>query len=219
MWQRRSIAMWLMLFAEAGIGTRILQKRYLTDHPKGGRLAYHGRPAQGGARRMYSRAGLLFRRQNEVISGGENETDRPSRHVLGTGGARAGAACASTRAPVDPGTASTKNPNPATSTTTDEEGNNPLAREGDRSPTGQNPSMNSPSVYKPIEDITVGLGSRGPVRHPSRSDDAQDRQIQDMGESGLPSRSKGGAPKPKSRALRLTPPPASPRRPCTAPPC
>ena len=108
-----------------------------------------------------------------------------------------GAALASTQStPVDPGTASTKNPNPASSTTTDEEGNNPLAREGDRSPTGQNPSMNSPSVYKPIEDITVGLGSRGPASPPKPSHDAQDMQIQDMGASGLP-QEQGGASKPK----------------------
>jgi hypothetical protein len=85
--------------------------------------------------------------------------------------------------PVDPATASTKNPNPASSTTTDEEGNNPLAREGDHSPTGQNPLMNSPSTYKPIEDITVG---RGPASSPKPQNDAQDAQMKDRDEFGLP---------------------------------
>jgi hypothetical protein len=51
--------------------------------------------------------------------------------------------------PVDPATAPVTNPNPATSTTTDEEGNNPLAREGDHSPTQHNPPQGS----------TVGTGS------------------------------------------------------------
>jgi len=51
--------------------------------------------------------------------------------------------------PVDPATAPVTNPNPATSTTTDEEGNNPLAREGDHSPTR----------HSPPQDSTVGMGS------------------------------------------------------------
>jgi hypothetical protein len=86
--------------------------------------------------------------------------------------------------PVDPSTASIRNPNPASSTTTDEEGNNPLAREGDHSPTGQQEAMNEPSVYQPIEDITVGVGRRSPAS-PSmpapKGSGATDKEIEATG--------------------------------------
>ncbi len=102
--------------------------------------------------------------------------------------------------PVDPSTASTRNPNPATSTTTDEDGNNPLAREGDHSPTGHKQSMNEPSVYKPIEDITVGVGRspaspRGPAPG-TQGPGATDKEIEVLGDSGLPEE-QGGGPMPK----------------------
>jgi hypothetical protein len=58
--------------------------------------------------------------------------------------------------PIDPATASKTNPNPATSTTTDEEGNNPLAREGDHSPTGNERQL-LPEVGQPHG--TVGSSS------------------------------------------------------------
>jgi hypothetical protein len=47
------------------------------------------------------------------------------------------------------------NPNPASSATTDEEANNPLAREGENSPTGQGPSI---TTNPPLEG-TVGSGA------------------------------------------------------------
>jgi hypothetical protein len=47
-----------------------------------------------------------------------------------------------------------KSPNPATSATTDEDGNNPLAREGENSPTGLGPSI---STNPPVRG-TVGSG-------------------------------------------------------------
>src|SRR5437763_7310627 len=47
-----------------------------------------------------------------------------------------------------------KNPNPATSASTDDEGLNPSAREGENSPTGQGPSV---ATNPPLEG-TVGAG-------------------------------------------------------------
>ena len=66
------------------------------------------------------------------------------------------ASCALAQTPIDPATASKQNPNPATSTTTDEEGNNPFAREGDHSPTGNNRQL-SPEIGQP--QGTVGSSS------------------------------------------------------------
>lgn len=83
------------------------------------------------------------------------------------------AAYAFAQTPFDPATASERNPNPATSTTTDEEGNNPLAREGDHSPTGHNPPLvtvgsGGPSIdpqAKPVEN-SVPDADRLPQRDP-----------------------------------------------------
>jgi hypothetical protein len=47
-----------------------------------------------------------------------------------------------------------KNPNPASSATTDEDGSNPLAREGENSPTGHGPSVST----DPPQRGTVGSG-------------------------------------------------------------
>src|SRR5688572_26469710 len=58
--------------------------------------------------------------------------------------------------PIDPATASKQNPNPATSTTTDDEGNNPLAREGDHSATGHG---RSPPPEAGQQPGTVGRSS------------------------------------------------------------
>jgi hypothetical protein len=51
------------------------------------------------------------------------------------------------QAPVEPAGAAEKNPNPANSISTDEDGNNPLATAGEHSPTGWNK-----------KDATVGQG-------------------------------------------------------------
>ena len=49
-----------------------------------------------------------------------------------------------------------KNPNPASSSSTDEDGTNPFARPGDNSPTGQGPSLDT----NPPVNSTVGSGAR-----------------------------------------------------------
>ena len=77
--------------------------------------------------------------------------------------------------PVDPATAPVTDPNPATSTTTDEEGNNPLAREGDHSPTRHNPP----------QDSTVGMGST-PID--PRQPDANGMSRRDPNASGMSNR-------------------------------
>jgi hypothetical protein len=56
------------------------------------------------------------------------------------------------------------NPNPATSPTTDENGNNPLARAGENSPTGQGPSMQT----NPPTQGTVGSGPRNQAEEKSQ---------------------------------------------------
>jgi hypothetical protein len=48
-----------------------------------------------------------------------------------------------------------KHPNPASSSSTDEEGLNPLANEGDNSPTGQGPSITT----NPPVNSTIGSGA------------------------------------------------------------
>jgi hypothetical protein len=64
----------------------------------------------------------------------------------------------SAQTPVNPSDAAERNPNPATSAGTDDDGSNPLAREGEHSPTGHNPSLGvTPSI--PPKDSTVGRGS------------------------------------------------------------
>jgi hypothetical protein len=71
----------------------------------------------------------------------------PLRTIVIALGICLSASCAFAQTPIDPATASKTNPNPATSTTTDEEGNNPMAREGDHSPTGHRqpgPDLNQP---------------------------------------------------------------------------
>jgi hypothetical protein len=80
--------------------------------------------------------------------------------------------------PVDPSTASKANPNPATSTTTDEEGNNPMAREGDHSPTGQNPA----NLPKP-NDSTIGQSGSSPNQSGS-SPDQSSPEMNLRGEQG-----------------------------------
>jgi hypothetical protein len=61
--------------------------------------------------------------------------------------------------PVDPATASEKNPNPASSSSADDEGGNPLSRPGEHSPTGWNADMDAATIGqgpkpsgKPIEN-------------------------------------------------------------------
>ena len=58
--------------------------------------------------------------------------------------------------PIDPNRASEKNPNPASSSSSDDEGHNPLAREGEHSPTGHNPQ---PPTGPDQQQGTVGSGS------------------------------------------------------------
>jgi hypothetical protein len=86
--------------------------------------------------------------------------------------------------PVDPSTASRNNPNPANSTTTDDEGNNPLAREGDHSPTGQN-SENLPKVGNPSTPQGAPQGNVGqaPSRQPGS---AAGSSSQDFDMKGVP---------------------------------
>ena len=56
-----------------------------------------------------------------------------------------------------------KNANPATSPTTDDDGNNPMARAGENSPTGQGPSIHTNA---PIHG-TVGIGPRNQAQEQS----------------------------------------------------
>ena len=74
--------------------------------------------------------------------------------------------------PIDPATASKQNPNPATSTTTDEEGGNPLAREGDHSPTGHRqppPEVGQqPGTIGRSSSEGGGTGAADPLYKPQR---------------------------------------------------
>jgi hypothetical protein len=66
------------------------------------------------------------------------------------------ASFALSQTPIDPNKASEKNPNPASSSSSDDEGLNPLAREGEHSPTGHNPQ---PPTGPDQQQGTVGSGS------------------------------------------------------------
>jgi hypothetical protein len=66
------------------------------------------------------------------------------------------ASCALAQTPIDPNKAAEKNPNPASSSSSDDEGLNPLAREGEHSPTGHNPQ---PPTGPDQQQGTVGRSS------------------------------------------------------------
>src|SRR5262245_48454493 len=60
-----------------------------------------------------------------------------------------------------------KNPNPASSEPTDESGLNPLARQGENSPTGQGPSL--PTYPPPQSTVGAGPGNRGGEQQPKQN--------------------------------------------------
>src|SRR5438552_11748024 len=60
------------------------------------------------------------------------------KHLIAVGLFCASMTCALAQTPVEPAGAAERNPNPANSISTDEDGNNPLATVGEHSPTGWN---------------------------------------------------------------------------------
>jgi hypothetical protein len=92
------------------------------------------------------------------------------------------AACAFAQTPVEPGSASIKNPNPANSGGSTDEGNDPLGRAGEHSPTGWNSQL----------DATTGMRSNGPD---GRAPENKDRTVNMApAETGIPQQNPNGRP-------------------------